>query len=186
MFTNDHDDIARFRARPQINQGPFLIDSGPLAADTYTIGNVEGAVVWGPVTVQSEAYVCSVDLNVGGPTTIGGAYLHLSYFLTGENRIFERFGQHGAQFGRNVPFTNFFLVPGCAGPGAWEFKTRWSNLNLDNLNEGQYNDLTVGFNWYWSDRTRVMFDWIHPVTTDEAVFGAVQADIIGMRFDFNW
>ena len=123
---------------------------------------------------------------MGGPTTIGGAYLHLSYFLTGENRIFERFGQHGAQFGRNVPFTNFFLVPGCGGWGAWEFKTRWSNLTLDSLDAGQYNDLTVGFNWYWSDRTRVMFDWIHPWTTTQTPFGETESDVIATRFDFNW
>ena len=54
-----------------------------------------------------------------------------SYFLTGENRIFERFGQHGAQFGRNVPYTNVFCVPGCRGWGAWEAKARWSHLDLE-------------------------------------------------------
>ena len=52
-----------------------------------------------------------------------------------------------------------FWVPGCCGPGAWEVKARWSNLNLQELNStGEYNDLTLGFNWYWSDRTRIMFD----------------------------
>ncbi|MCO6456380.1 MAG: hypothetical protein J5I93_13860 [Pirellulaceae bacterium] len=186
LYTDDHDDLARFRARPQINQGPFLIDSGGLPADSYTTGNIEGAIVWGPVTVQSEAFLSSVHLDAVGPATIGGAYVHLSYFVTGENRIYERFGQHGAQFGRNVPFMNFLLFPGGAGWGAWEFKTRWSNLNLNNLDAGDYSDLTVGFNWYWSDRTRVMCDWIHPVTTAGARFGAAHADNIGMRFDFNW
>lgn len=186
LYTDDHDNRVRFRARPQINQGPFLIDSGSIAADAYTTGNVEGAIVWGPVTLQTEAFLSSVDTKANGATTIGGAYVHLSYFLTGENRIYERFGQHGAQFGRNVPFTNFFLVPGGAGWGAWEFKTRWSNLTLDSLNAGRYNDLSVGLNWYWSDRTRVMFDWIHPVTTAEALFGTAKADILGLRFDFNW
>jgi phosphate-selective porin len=125
-------------------------------------------------------------MNNGDNPNISGAYAHLSYFLTGENRVYERFGQHGAQFGRNVPYSNFFLVPGGFGPGAWEAKARWSNLDLDSVNAGQYNDLTVGFNWYWTDRIRVMFDWIHPVTTSETVFGATHSDILGMRFDFNW
>ena len=89
-------------------------------ADTYTTGNVELAIVWANFTLQSEAFVSSVDLTAAGPTTIGGAYAHVSWFLTGENRIFERFGQHGAQFGRNNPYTNFFVVPGCVGSGAWE------------------------------------------------------------------
>ena len=91
-----------------------------------------------------------------------------------------------AHFGRNVPFTNFFVVPGGWGSGAWEFKARTSHLEFGSLNRGQYNDLTVGFNWYWSDRTRVMFDWIHPMTTSATPFGAVNANLLAMRFDFNW
>ena len=63
-------------------------------------------------------------------TPAWGMYVHSSYFLTGENRIYERFGQHGAQFGRVQPYSNFFLVPGGCGPGAWEVKGRWSNLTL--------------------------------------------------------
>ena len=48
----------------------------------------------------------------GSNVSVGGAYVHASYFLTGENRIYERFGQHGAQFGRSQPFSNVFAVPG--------------------------------------------------------------------------
>jgi phosphate-selective porin OprO/OprP len=186
LHTDDYDDLVRFRARPQVQRGPFLIDSGNVAADTYTTGGLEFAVVWGQITLQSEAFVSSVNRNVGGTATVGGAYAHLSYFVTGESRVFERFGQHGPQFGRNKPITNFFAVPGCVGSGALELKGRWSNLNLDALNAGQYNDFTFGFNWYWSDRTRIMFDWIHPYTTDDTVFGTTEADLIAMRFDFNW
>ena len=186
LHTDDQNDSVRFRARPQIHEGPRLIESGNLIADTYTTGNLELAIVWAQVTLQSEAFISSVDLTATGPVNLQGAYLHASYFLTGENRTFERFGQHGAQFGRNNPYTNFFWVPGCVGSGAWEAKARWSYLDLNQVNRGQYNDLTVGFNWYWSDRTRIMFDWIHPFTSSQATFGAAEADIIAMRFDWNW
>ena len=186
LHTEDQDHRARFRARPQIHEGPRLIDSGVISADSYTTGNLEFAAVMGPVTLQSEAYLCSINRNTGGGETISGGYAHLSYFLTGENRIFDRFGQHGAQFTRNAPYSNFFIVPGAISPGAVELKTRYSNLNLDHLNEGQYNDLTTGFNWYWNDRTRIMFDWIHPVTTAQTAFGATTSDLLAMRFDFNW
>ena len=71
-------------------------------------------------------------------------------------------------------------------PGAWEVKTRYSHLNLNEFTKGEYNDLTTGFNWYWSDRTRIMFDWIHPVTTGSTVFGETESDLLAMRFDFNW
>ena len=36
------------------------------------------------------------------------------------------------------------------------------------------------------DGLRVMFDWIHPMTTSQTVFGATTSNLIGMRFDFNW
>lgn len=194
LYTKDQNKSVRFRARPQIHEGPRVIDSGAISAESYTTGNVELAVVWGPVTLQSEAFLSQVDRTSGGAANIWGSYAHLSYFLTGENRIFERFGQHGAQFSRNVPFTNFFLTSGGVGWGAWEAKARWSYLDLTNLNQtvagtkfgGQYNDLTIGFNWYWSDRTRVLFDWIHPMTNADSTFGSTQSDLLAMRFDFNW
>jgi phosphate-selective porin OprO/OprP len=187
LYTKDQDGLARFRARPQIHEGPFLIDSGPLAAGEYTTGNLEFATVWGPFAVQSEAFLSDVNLIAAEDAWLWGAYVHCSYFLTGENRVYERYGQHGAQFGRQQTFSNFFWVPGCCGPGAWEMKARWSNLTLTEVDSGQYNDLTLGFNWYWSDRTRIMFDYIHPVTAPGTTpFGATTSDIIGMRFDFNW
>lgn len=185
LYTHDHDDLIRFRARPQIHEGPFLIDSGLRPGEEYTTGNVELATVLGPFSVQSEMFVSQAALDVGD-TTLYGSYVYASYFLTGENRVYERFGQHGAQFGRNVPFSNFFLLPGGIGPGGWELKGRWSYLNLDEMQAGSYNDMTLGFNWYWSDRMRVMFDWIRPVTTPQTVYGATESDIIGMRLDFNF
>jgi phosphate-selective porin OprO and OprP len=186
LYTDDFDDQVRVRARPQIHEGPFLIDTGNLDASTFTNGNIELATVMGSLSVQSELFVSSVNLDSGDSATFYGGYVYASYFLTGENRIYERYGQHGAQFGRNVPFSNFFLVPGGYGPGGWELKTRLSYLGLKDVGAGQYNDLTVGLNWYWSDRIRVMFDWIHPVTSEDTPFGRTQSDILGMRFDFNW
>ncbi len=186
LFTDDQDNRVRFRARPQIHEGPRLIDSGALAADTYTTGNLEGAIVWGPFSVQSEAFLANVDMNAATNETVYGGYVYASYFLTGENRIYQRFGQHGAQFGRNVPFTNVFATPAGCGWGAWELKTRYSHLNLNNVNAGEYNDLTAGFNWYWTDRVRMMFDWIHPLTTSGTTYGSTKSGILAMRFDFNW
>lgn len=185
LYTHDYDDLIRFRARPQIHEGPFLIDTGQMPGNDFTTGNVELATVWGPLSVQSEMFIDHSSL-AAGDATFYGSYVYASYFLTGENRIYERYGQHGAQFGRNVPYSNFFVVPGGCGPGAWELKGRWSYLDLNEVGAGTYNDMTLGFNWYWSDRMRVMFDWIRPVTTAETVYGATESDIIGMRLDFNF
>lgn len=186
MYTSDQDRIVRFAGRPQIQKGPVLIDTGAIAADHYRTGNLESAVVWGRQAIQAEAFLCQVDRLTGQNANVGGAYAHYSFFLTGENRIFERFGQHGAQFARNKPTNNFLPTRNGCGWGAWEFKTRWSYLDLTDVRTGQYNDLTVGFNWYWTDRMRIMFDWIRPYTDGATRFGATNSDIIGMRFDVNW
>jgi phosphate-selective porin OprO/OprP len=186
LYTDPADDFARFRARPQVHEGPFLVDTGPLPANCFTTGNLEFATVWGPISFQSELFLSNLNLIGADPAILSGGYVYGSYFLTGENRIYERYGQHGAQFARNVPFSNFFLIPGGYGPGAWEMKARTSVLNLGEVDSGRYQDLTVGFNWYWTERIRIMFDWIHPWTSAEAVFGETQSDLIAMRFDFNW
>ena len=112
LATHDQDNIVRFRARPQIHEGPFLIDTGNMAADNFVIGNVELATVWGPLMMQSEAFYTNVDLDVGGVTPSWGMYVYGSYFLTGENRIYERFGQHGAQFGRVPTLLELLLRAG--------------------------------------------------------------------------
>ncbi len=186
LHTDDQDQRVRFRARPHIHEGPRLIDSGVLEASSYTTGNIESAVVTGPITLQSEAFLCSVDRNSADRVHVQGCYVHASYFLTGEHRVFEKFGQHGAQFGRNVPKKNFIRTRDRSGPGAWELKSRWSYLDLNQVQAGQYNDMTFGCNWYWSDRTRVMFDWIHAMPSAGTVFGAGNSDLLAMRFDFNW
>ena len=186
LSTNDQDNIVRFRTRPQVSEGPRLIDTGILLADTFTTGNFETAIVWGRFSVQSEAFLCNIHMLDNTTSTANGAYLYTSWFVTGENRVFERFGQHGAQFFRNAPYSNFAVTRGGISPGALELKARWSHLDFNNVQKGQYNDLTVGFNWYWSDRTRIMFDWIHPVTSETTIYGATTSDLLGMRFDFNW
>jgi phosphate-selective porin OprO/OprP len=186
LYTDDQDGLARFRARPQIHEGPFLIDTGQFPASTYTSGNLELAVVWGPFSVQSEMFLCNVNRRGVDRADLWGGYLYFSYFLTGENRIYERYGQHGAQFARNVPFTNFFWVPGCIGSGAWELKARTSYLDLSEVDHGRYNDLTIGLNWYWTDRIRIMFDWIQPFTSEETVYGETHSSIVAMRFDYNF
>lgn len=186
LHTFDHDNQLVLRARPQVQRGPFLVASATLPADSYTTGNLELAIVRNRLTWQSEAFISQINLLDGQTRHVGGAYAHVSYFLTGEHRNFEPFGQHGAQFARNTPDRDFKLTRSVLQWGAWEVKARWSYLDLEQVAGGQYNDLSVGFNWYWSDRVRWMFDWIHPMTTADSLFGSTRSDLLGLRFDINW
>lgn len=184
LFTNDQDGHYRLSTRPHIHDGPRLIDSGILPVDTFVTGNLEFALVNGPFSIQSEAYLSQVDLTKQSRELVYGAYIFGSYFLTGEHRNYETFGAHGAAFGRVVPKTT--VSPKACGWGAWELKARFAFLGADQLDAGHYNDFTVGVNWYWSDMVRVQFDWIHPITSDESNFGATTSNIIATRFDVSW
>ena len=87
-----------------------------------------------------------------------------------------------ARFDGEYHHVNFFGGARTAGLHA-----RWSRLDLSNVNAGIYDDVTAGFNWYWSERIRIMFDYIHPVTSGGSrPFGETHSDIIGMRFDYNF
>ncbi len=63
LHTDDNDNRVRFRARPQTREGPRLIDSGILNAEGYTTGNLEAAIVYGRVTLQSEAFLSDVHMR---------------------------------------------------------------------------------------------------------------------------
>jgi hypothetical protein len=32
----------------------------------------------------------------------------------------------------------------------------------------------------------VMFDYIHPMTSQNTTFGSTNSDLLALRFDFNW
>jgi phosphate-selective porin OprO/OprP len=186
VYTNDGDGLVRFRTRPSIHEGPRVIDTGIMAAESFTVMNLEWARVAGPLCIQSEWFTTMVDRTVADDVTLFGSYLQASYFLTGENRVYEPIGRHYGHFGRVKPHTNFWLVPGCRGIGAWEPKIRWSWLDFTDVDEGQYHDLTVGVNWYWTDRTRWMFEWIHPWTTAQTPFGTTSSNLLATRLDFTF
>ena len=65
LWTDDQNDSVQFRARPQVHEGPFLLNTGPLAADMFTNANLEFATVWGPFSAQSELFISNVDMLTG-------------------------------------------------------------------------------------------------------------------------
>ena len=187
VYTQPRDDRARFRARPgELRETPRLIDTGVLNTDAFTVVNTEVAFVQGPFSIQNELFLNHVELTTGGDASLYGSYLQGSYFLTGEHRVYDRDGRHLAHFGRVVPKTTFFMVPCGVGWGAWEAKARWSYLDFSEVGRGIYNDLTVGFNWYWHEHARFIFEWVHPWTTRDAVFGETESDLLATRLQFTW
>ncbi|MCP4190746.1 MAG: hypothetical protein GY768_08965 [Planctomycetaceae bacterium] len=181
----------RFWARPEIGRGTPLIDTGLTNTKQYQTANVELAWVNGPITIQSEMTWTGWNQTSGEKSNLYGAYLYGSWFLTGEQRNYNRrFGT----FGRVKPYENFWIVPTKnghrAGWGAWELATRWSYLSFSDYNQQYLNDLTVGVNWYWNPNCRVMMNWIHPIAHNspaaKITTGNASGDIIALRMQVDF
>jgi len=149
-----------------------VLNTGPLFIDSYSIYSFESALVYGPFSLQSEIFLGDIQGEAGqADSDLYGAYVMGSYFLTGENRPYNR---QRAKFGRVVPFTNFFIVRTADGSiqsgwGAWELAARWSwveareDIDVGGVVQtaGSLNDITLGVNWYLNPNARVMFNYIH-------------------------
>ncbi len=161
--------VQRVRQREEIAVGPYVVDTGDFGnvADIH-IFNPEVAFVYGPFSVQTE-YMGATYVRDGGAgdAYFDGVYVQVSYFLTGENRVYDR---QKAAFTRVRPYENFFRVRDengyiFTGKGAWELAYRYSYLDLDHPSAGIFggwdSSHTLGVNWYLNPYTRLMFNYIH-------------------------
>ena len=184
-------DTLRLRSRPESHMGPYVLDTGTIAnAPNYQIYNGELAFVYGAFSAQAEYFGVALKRNGGfGNQNFNGYYANLSYFLTGENRVYNR---HSGAFNRVKPFGNFFRVRDESGYvqtgiGAWEVAYRYSYGDLISgpINGGRTGDHTVGLNWYLNPYTRVMLNYIHSTTDDAAALNG-DIDIVQMRAQIDF
>src|SRR5262249_49076699 len=140
----------RIRARQDIRNIPSTlainqVDTGNFYASNQLLLDPEFAMVYGPLTIQAEYEHCQLSgaraTKTAGPVlgtvNVQGGYVQALYFLTGENKIYNR--QQGA-FGRVIPNENAYWTRGVglAGLGAWQaaFRYDWIDLNDGRLNGG--------------------------------------------------
>jgi phosphate-selective porin OprO and OprP len=173
------DNIGTFAARPECNFGPAIVNMAVSSTSNTTLTDVkdwqvvdgEAALVYGPLSVQTEVFGMTVNRLGGVNNNFVGTYAFVSYFLTGENRPYNR--KMGV-FDRVRPYENFFRVQTCdgnvaTGRGAWEVAYRFSYIDmLDDLTAkgaGMATDHTFGVNWYMNPFTKVMFNYVHSTDT---------------------
>ncbi len=167
-FRDAADNVVRFRVRPEAHLGPQLVNLTLHDAENWQLLGAEAALVYGPLSVQSEFFGSVVDRGPGGSQTFTGCYAYVSYFLTGESRPYRR---STGIFDRVRPNENFFRLCDasgnlCTGTGAWEVGYRFSYVDfLDGLvatnGAGRVWDHTVGVNWYLNPYARVMFNYVN-------------------------
>jgi phosphate-selective porin OprO/OprP len=158
---------------------PSFVATGPIDARSEQVFNVEAAVAFGRLALQSEVRWAVVEDNSGVVNTFPGAYAHVRYTLTGEEIPFNR---SGAVFGRIKPLCPVDWRRG--GWGAWELAARLSHLDLNGENlpgpGRRLTDTTVGVNWYLNDYTKFQCNWIH-AELDDPRLGDSTADTFAMR-----
>ncbi len=187
----DTQNVARFRARPNLRDGTgvgstnFLgsnsnrfVDTGYLLADGVHTMGPELLVTSGPFSVQAEAGFSVVNnartlygggglaplQGVGNPLFWGG-YVEASYVLTGEHRGYDR---RNGMYDRIRVREPFFLVKGEDGrphwgTGAWQVAYRYSylDLNANGVNGGELAQHDVALNWFLNDNTKMQFVYLN-------------------------
>ena len=148
----------RYRARPESHLAPYFIDTGEIDAHSAGLVGLEAAVVHGPFSLQGEWIVAVVDPQSGRDMTLWGVDLSGSWFLTGENRPYDR---RTGVFKPVVPREPFSF--GKWGPGAWELKVRWSYTDLDDgsVDGGRMGILSTGVNWYLDRHWRMTVEYLY-------------------------
>jgi phosphate-selective porin OprO/OprP len=181
LKVTDSLDVFRFASRQSIRDSVGLqgdntrvVDTGLIIADD--VQSVNGELLWylGPVWMQAEACLAHVDNAVfpasssathRGDLNYYGTYVQVGYFLTGDNRGYDK---RMGKYDRVRPLENFFLVRDedghvAYGLGAWELLYRYSylNLNSDGVHGGIYGEHTIGLNWYWNSNIKFQANYIN-------------------------
>ncbi len=195
-YRSDPDDNFIFATKPESGFANAVVNMSTTDVKQWQTADAEAALVYGPLSVQSELFGATLNHTSGASNNLYGGYAYVSYFLTGENRPYNR--KLGV-FDRVRPYENFFRVRTCdddvqTGIGAWELAYRFSYIDaLDGMTAkgaGRAADHTFGVNWYLNPFTRIMFNYIHSqdtynIATATTVSGG-SMDIFQMRFAMDF
>lgn len=171
----------RFSSRPETSvTGVRIVDTGVIAdVDDFRSLGVEAGAVFGPFSVQGE-YI-GTRLTRNGEledVDLSAWYLFASYTLTGEPRTYRT-------------ATGVFDRPRVANPvgkggiGAWEVAVRYSNADLTDADVvgGEFENLTLGLNWYALDNLRFSANYTHALDVNRpgSPYDAIDLDTLTLR-----
>ena len=179
-YRNPTGDSVRYRSRPESHIPTRYVDTGSITADDVNLLGVEGALVFGPGSIQAEYLTAMVGTPSGSADPdFSGFYVQGSYFLTGESRAYK--GSAGA-FSRVSPENDL----GDGGYGALELAVRYSQLDLNDgaVVGGEESNITVGLNWHLNPNVRVMMNYVRAEVEDVAT-GDPQGDLDAFMLRFQ-
>jgi phosphate-selective porin OprO/OprP len=152
------DEEINFDPRPEVNTSDALVDTGDFVSDGVDVFGVELATVLGPFSLQGEFLDALANQDSGDHGNFYGTYAAVSWFVTGEHRVYDpRIGA----FARTSPTNPFSISKGQWG--ALELAARYSHVNLNDgdVRGGIENNVTSAVNWYLFSNLRIMTDWVY-------------------------
>jgi phosphate-selective porin OprO/OprP len=155
---------------------PFFVDTGAMAVKESNLLNAEAAAVYKHSYIQSELLFAMVNLTNGASATFPGFYVQSGYFLTGEQRSYNKLG---GVLGRVKPLNNWGDP---CGFGAVELAARYSYLDLSDksVQGGRMNDVTLGVNWYLNQYTKLQLNYIRSIV-DKGGVNNINTNVVGLR-----
>ncbi|HEY4263313.1 MAG TPA: porin, partial [Schlesneria sp.] len=148
-----------------IQMGPWLLQS------EYIASFLQGARPFQTSNTQ---------LGNDGALFMQGGYVSSMYFLTGENRSYNR--QSGV-FGRTIPKENLRFSD--CKYGAWQVGLRydWLDLNSGQVSGGFNQNVTVGLNWWLNPNLRFMVNYVCGYVQNSAgTLNAGNGTLVGSKF----
>lgn len=169
----------------QVQRTPNFVDTGIINVTDNQIVGFEALWVNGSASLQSE-YIFMVGTQTNGTQFFfQGGYLEATWFLTGEHKNYSRATDNFTGVVLNSPVV-ISEEGGIkqVGTGAWELAARvsWIDLDDNNISGGKLTDLTLGVNWYYTLRSRVMFNYIHAFLDRKDLYS--NADVFAVRFQY--
>lgn len=134
----------------EVNTAGKIVESREVAVDTINQMSLEGAWVYKRFSIQGEWIRQDIEESAlveqrGGRVEFSGHYILLSYFVTGESRVYD-----GGSFGEVKP---------ASARGAWELVSRYSSIDLMDMQQGtRANTALIGLNYYATSRVRLMLN----------------------------
>jgi len=155
-YVNSEGNSVQYRSRPECNIAPFVVDTGEIPANNADLMGAEIAFVMNSLSFQGEYIHSWVNSQEEGTLQFKGYYADVSYFPTGETRLYDR--TQGV-FTRVRPKKNFSLRNHTYG--GLEIEARYSHLDLNDgdFQGGKMNIFTAGATWYLFPIFKLKFNY---------------------------
>lgn len=167
-----------YGVRPEVHISNKYITTYVSEVQNVNLFNFETALVAGSFSFQGEYSLASINSTVEDEK-FNSYYTQISYFLTGEKRVYKN---SVIGFGRVKPMRNF---GNGNGMGALEFAIRYSAI--DGMETDKMGNLSAGFNWHLNPVTRVMANYIISNIENNTQFnGSGRFSAFQMRFQIDF